>query len=106
MTPVLVTTTVSSLEEGEKISRALVEARLAACVNILGPVQSIYRWKGEIQQEEEYKLIIKSFSDNWRDLELAIKGLHSYEIPEITMIAIKEVDPGYLNWMFEVTDKK
>lgn len=106
MTPVLITTTVSSVEEAEKISKALVEIRLAACVNTIGPVNSVYRWKDEIQQDKEYKLFIKSFSENWSDICLAIKKLHSYEVPEITMIEMKDVDPGYLNWMYEITDKK
>ena len=105
MTPALITTTVSSPEEGEKISRALVENRLAACVNIVGPVKSFYRWQDEIQQDEEYKLFIKSCSENWEELQLAIKKLHSYEVPEISMIAMKEVEPGYLNWMSEMMDK-
>ena len=102
MKPVLITSTTSSLEEARNIASVLVKEKLAACVNIIGPIRSIYTWKDKIEEEEEYKLFIKSFETNWLALSTSIKKHHSYAVPEITMLHIENTNPDYLDWMHQV----
>ena len=102
MKPILITSTTSTLEEARNIASILVKEKLAACVNIIGPIRSIYTWKGDIEDEEEYKLFIKSFESNWPALSAAIKKHHSYDVPEITMVTIENLNPDYLDWMRQV----
>jgi len=102
MTPVLVTSTTGSIEEAEKISSLLVEKKLAACVNIVGPVTSVYWWEGAVQKEEEYKLFIKSSSERFSSLLQEIKKHHGYSVPEVTAVPIKDLNPDYRRWMKEI----
>jgi len=90
-------------DEAAKIARALVEERLAPCVNILGPVRSVYRWRGAIESEREYLLVIKSHARLYSRVERKVRELHSYEVPEIIAVAIAQGSKPYLDWLIEST---
>src|ERR1700687_2214496 len=96
---ILVLTTAGSRDEARKIGRLLVERLLAACVNIVPQVGSIYRWAGEIEEAEEYLLIIKTTRRAFETVRAAILELHSYEVPECTSISIDDGSVGYLSWI-------
>ena len=99
----IVLTTAGSPQEAEKIARALVEGRLAACVNIVPQIQSVYRWKDKIEQETEWLLIIKTKTNLFESVADAIKELHSYELPECVMLELSSGSERYLNWIRENT---
>ena len=99
---IVVLSTCASPEEAEKIARALVEKKLAACVNILPAVRSIYRWKGAIEDDQETLLLIKSSRALFGELRAEIQKLHSYEIPEAIAIPIVDGLERYLEWMADV----
>ncbi len=101
--PIVVFVTCGSEEEGLKIANALVEARLAACVNLISPIRSIYRWEGKIWDEKEWLLIIKTQKDKFEELERKVKALHSYSVPEIISLPIVEGSSAYLGWIRENT---
>jgi len=94
-------TTCSNEEEAEKLARALVERRLAACVNLVPGVRSIYRWKGAIETEGEVLLLIKTLRERTAALEKAIGELHSYDVPELVVLPIDSGSPAYLDWIGE-----
>jgi len=81
------------------LARALVEARLAACVNILGPCQSVYRWQGQIEEATEIPVLIKTTAERYAALEAAIRRQHPYELPEIIAVPIQHGLPDYLAWV-------
>ena len=98
----VVLVTCNSVREGRKIGRALVEARLAACVNVLQtPIESIYRWKGSVDTAKEFLLIIKTSRARLKALEAAVKRLHSYDVPEIIALPIEKGSQDYLAWLSE-----
>jgi len=97
----LVLTTCGSLEEARSISHALVERQLAACVNIVPQVESVYRWQGEIETATEWLLLIKTTEDACNRLRAALSELHSYELPECIEIAIEDGSAAYLEWIGE-----
>jgi periplasmic divalent cation tolerance protein len=94
-----VQTTVSSEEEAEAMSRALVERRLAACVQVLGPVSSRYRWKGEVEEAHEWLCVAKTEAARYEEVEAAICELHAYEEPEVIATPIVAGSRGYLDWV-------
>lgn len=94
-----VTTTTDKREDAERIARSLVEARLAGCVQILGPITSIYRWKGRIETAGEWLCLIKSREDLYGPIEQAIRALHPYETPEIIATPVTEGSSEYLDWL-------
>lgn len=96
---ILVLTTTGSEEEAGKIARALVERRLAACVNISPRVSSTYRWQGKIEEAEEFLLIIKTSAEKFDHIRNAIRELHSYEVPECIAIPIVDGSVSYLTWI-------
>lgn len=96
--------TAGSKEEGERIAKSLVEERLAACANVVFPMRSIYRWKGEICDEEEALLIIKSTKARLQDLIRRVQNLHSYETPEIIALPVIQGSEEYLKWVQEETE--
>jgi periplasmic divalent cation tolerance protein len=96
---IIVLTTVGAKEEARAIADALVERRLAACVNILGPIESVFRWKGEVDFANEYQLLIKTTDAAFEAVRAAIKELHSYELPECIKISIAGGSPAYLDWV-------
>lgn len=95
----VVLTTVGLIEKAEHLAKALVERRLAACVNIVGPIRSIYRWQGAIEDQQEYLLVIKTTKERAVELEAAFAELHPYELPEHVELSIAGGGPGYLDWI-------
>ena len=102
---ILVLVTCGSEEEALKIAHSLVEERLAACVNLISPVRSIYRWEGKIWDEKEWILFIKTQKERFEELERKVKSLHSYSVPEIIGLPIVEGADSYLKWLEEMTQK-
>jgi periplasmic divalent cation tolerance protein len=96
---ILVLTTCASEEEAKRIARALVERRLAACVNIVPGLRSVYRWRGALEEESECLLVIKSRRDLFDELRAGIESLHSYELPELIALPVVEGSEAYLNWL-------
>lgn len=96
---VIVLTTAGSEVEAKKITHALVEGKLAACVNIVPKIQSVYRWKGEVEEAEEFLLVIKTARSKQEEVNSAIRKLHSYELPECVVLAIDGGDEKYLRWI-------
>src|SRR6266446_5609766 len=94
----LVLSTAGSKEEAQKIARTLVERLLAACVNIVA-VESIYRWEGEVEQAQEWLLVIKTTDDAFDRVRAAIAELHSYEVPECISISVEDGSAEYLQWI-------
>lgn len=94
-----VTTTTETKADAERIARSLVEARLAACVQIVGPIQSIYRWKGRVVTSGEWLCLIKSREDRYGAIEEAIRSLHPYETPEIIAVSVVAGSRDYLDWL-------
>jgi periplasmic divalent cation tolerance protein len=94
-----VVTTTSSKEEAESIARALVERRLAACVQVAGPIASTYHWKGRLESAQEFLCIIKTRESHYLALEDAIRELHSYEVPEILAFQVSSGNRAYLDWL-------
>ena len=88
-----------STSEGERLAKALVETRLAACVNIVSPVKSVFRWQGKVCEEKEVLLVIKSARENLDQVVEQVKKLHTYEVPEIIALPILGGSEDYLNWL-------
>jgi periplasmic divalent cation tolerance protein len=100
---VLVLSTVARAEDGERIGRALVERGLAACVNVVPGLVSIYRWKGAVEREEERLLLIKTRRERFAALREALVALHPYEVPEVLALPIEDGHAPYLQWLDENT---
>jgi periplasmic divalent cation tolerance protein len=98
---VLVLTTVPDSDQGEVIARTLVEERLAACVNVLPPMASIYRWRGGVERESERQLIIKTTRQRVEGLRARLTALHPYELPEFIVLAVADGGAAYLQWIEE-----
>ena len=96
---IVVYVTEESAEEGKRLASALVEERLAACVNRLGPVQSTYRWKGRVERSEEHLLIIKTSEGLFDRLNKRVQELHSYSVPEVIALPVVDGNEGYLKWL-------
>jgi periplasmic divalent cation tolerance protein len=92
----------ASLEEAERIARAVVEKQLAACVNLLPAVRSIYRWKDAVEDQQETLLLMKSSRGLFDQLRAQIEKMHSYEVPEVIAIPMVAGSQGYLDWMNRV----
>jgi len=95
----LVLTTAGSEAEARKIAQALVERRLAACVNIIPRIQSVYRWEGKVEQAEEFLLLIKTVKAREAEVRAAICELHAYDLPECIAIPIESGSTDYLKWL-------
>jgi periplasmic divalent cation tolerance protein len=98
---IVILSTCSDEEEAERIARALVDARLAACVNVLPKMRSFYRWKGEVEDATECLLVIKSSRPLFGELRSALEKAHSYEVPEVVALPVVDGAPNYLNWLHE-----
>ncbi len=103
MDEIIIFITASSEEEAAKIARALVEARLAGCVNIIKNIRSIYSWQGKIEDEPEVLMIVKTQKSLFDSLTKKVEELHSYTVPEIIVLPIVEGSKDYLKWLREVT---
>ncbi len=103
MTTLLVLTNLPDRPTAEALARELVEARLAACVNILAPCHSVYRWQGSIETADEVPMLIKTSSERYLALEAAIRRRHPYELPEVIALPIREGLPEYLAWVADET---
>jgi periplasmic divalent cation tolerance protein len=94
-----VVTTISCKVGAEKIAKFLINKRLAACIQILGPIKSIYRWKGKIEIAKEWVCVIKTRTSLYKKVEAAIKKIHPYEVPEIISVPIALASKDYLKWI-------
>jgi periplasmic divalent cation tolerance protein len=99
MSALLVLTNLPDRAAAERLADALVEQRVAACVNILAPCHSVYRWKGSVQREDEHPVLIKTTSERYPALESAIRDAHPYELPEIIALPVERGLPAYLAWV-------
>jgi periplasmic divalent cation tolerance protein len=96
---VLVLTTADSAELAEQIATALVDERLAACVNVSAPMQSTYRWAGTVERATEHQLVIKTTQAHVGAVQKRLAELHSYELPEFLVVPVAAGSPGYLDWV-------
>jgi periplasmic divalent cation tolerance protein len=99
---IIVLVTTANKPEAEKISQALLKDRLIACANIINPVTSFFFWSGKIDKAEECLVVMKSRRDLFAELAERLKGLYSYEVPEVLALPIVEGSAAYLGWMSEV----
>ena len=99
MSGLLVLTNLPERAAAERIADALIDQRLAACVNILAPCRSVYRWKGGVQHDEEHPMLIKTTAERYPALEQALRAAHPYELPEIIAVPIERGLPAYLEWV-------
>jgi periplasmic divalent cation tolerance protein len=95
----LVITNVPDRAVAERLADMLIEKRLAACVNILAPCRSVYRWKDAVQHDEEHPMLIKTTQERYAALEQALRAGHPYELPEIIAVPIERGLPAYLDWV-------
>ena len=99
MSALVVLTTTPNLNEAESLARKIIEAKLAACVQVLPAMKSFYFWEGAVQAETEHLLLIKTLSGKYDELEKFIQTNHSYEVPEIVGLAAENVSAKYLSWI-------
>jgi periplasmic divalent cation tolerance protein len=90
-------------EQARSIARILVGERLAACVNIIGPIRSVYRWRDAVEDEPEYLLVIKTRATLYNKVERRVLELHTYEVPEVLALKIDRGSPPYVKWLLEST---
>jgi periplasmic divalent cation tolerance protein len=100
---VIVLTTVQDEQRSEAIARALVTERLAACVNVLPPMTSFYRWKGTVEREAERQLVVKTTADRVAAVQARIRELHPYELPELLVLPVADGGAAYLEWVVSET---
>lgn len=98
--------TASGSEEASRIASLLVEERLAACVNIISSIESVYRWQGKVTRDTETLMIIKTTGERYAELERRVKELHSYTTPEVIALKIESGSKAYLDWLRESTAKE
>jgi len=99
MSALLVLTNLPDRAAAERLADILIEKKLAACVNILAPCRSVYRWKGALQHDEEHPMLIKTTVERYSLLEQAIRAAHPYELPEIIAVPLERGLPEYLQWV-------
>jgi len=99
----IILTTAGSQEEARKLAHALVERRLAACVNIVPRIESVYRWQGKVDAAEEWLLLIKTQAEFFERVRDAVKELHSYDLPECVMLEVTAGSQEYLDWITKNT---
>ncbi len=98
-----VLTTIDSREGAERIARAVVEARAAACAQIVGPIHSTYWWDNAVETAEEWQILMKTTEERYPELETAVRGAHSYDVPEIIATPITHGGKDYLSWVTKET---
>ena len=99
MSTLLVLTNLPDRAAAEKLADAIVAKNLAACVNILAPCRSVYRWKGAVQHDEEHPMLIKTTRERYAALESEMRAQHPYELPEVIAVPIERGLPAYLDWV-------
>ena len=99
MSTLLVLTNLPDRAAAERLAEELVQKNLAACVNILGPCRSVYRWKGAVQHDKEHPMLIKTTHERYGALEQTLRAGHPYELPEIIAVPIERGLPAYLEWV-------
>lgn len=102
----MVLTTLPGDADAAAFGRSLVQERLAACVNLLAPMESVYRWEGQVEQERERQVIIKTSRARLSDLWDRVRELHPYEVPEFLVLTIADGNEAYLRWVGESTKEK
>lgn len=102
---IIVLVTTPNSDEASRIADALVTKQLAACVNIVPSIQSIYRWEGKVARDQESLMIIKSTEERYAELERLVKELHSYTTPEVVALKIERGSEQYLKWLRESTEQ-
>lgn len=100
---IVVLVTVGGRDDGDRIAAALVGERLAACVNIVGPIRSIYRWNDQVQRDDEWLLIVKTRDTLFANLSARVRALHPYETPEVIALPITAGSDAYLHWLRAAT---
>ena len=105
MQPLLVLTNVPDQDTAEKLARALIEDRAAACVNVLAACRAIYRWQGAVETADEIPLLIKTTAANYARVEVIVRAHHPYDVPELIAIPITHGLPAYLDWVAKETEK-
>lgn len=103
MQTLLVFTNLPDADAAHALAGRLVEARLAACVNVLAPCSSVYRWQGKVEDAQEVPLLIKTRAALYEAVEATIRELHPYELPEIVAVTVQRGLPGYLEWIVSET---
>ncbi len=103
MTTLLVLTNLPDRAAAERLAEALIAQRVAACVNILAPCRSVYRWREAVQHDEEHPMLIKTSAERYPALEAAIRAGHPYELPEIVAVPVERGLPAYLDWVAQET---
>ncbi|MEM2319195.1 MAG: divalent-cation tolerance protein CutA [Candidatus Bathyarchaeia archaeon] len=98
-TPIVVLVTASSRGEADKIARLLLEEKLVACVNIIGPIHSLFWWQGKIDEAQEHLILMKTRKDLFGKVSEKVKAIHSYEVPEIIALPIAEGFKPYIEWL-------
>src|SRR3982750_643479 len=106
MSTLLVLTNLPDRAAAERLAELLVEKHLAACVNILAPCRSVYRWKDAVQHDEEHPMLIKTTAERYPALEQALREGHPYELPEIIAVSVERGLPAYLEWVAVETKTK
>jgi periplasmic divalent cation tolerance protein len=102
----VVVTTVGTEEEANRLARELVARRHSCCVNILPIQRSVYRWQGEICEDSEFMLLVKTLEEEYEKVEAAIQELHSYELPEILAFNVRRGEEGFLHWITACLSKE
>lgn len=105
MEPLLVLTNVPDDASAEKLALALIESRAAACVNIMAPCRSIYRWQGAVEMTDEIPLLIKTTAEQYPQVERIVRAQHPYAVPELIALPITHGLPAYLDWLATETEK-
>ena len=100
-----VSTTVEKKEDADRIAKTLVETRMAACVQVIGPIRSTYWWKGRVEEEGEWLCVMKTREELYADLEASLRAVHPYEVPEIVAVPVVKGSERYLHWIEEETRK-
>ena len=103
MSAIVIYSTCPDIESAERISRHIVEQRMAACVNLIPGITSIYTWDGNIQRDQEVLLVMKSTKDRFDDIQNLISDEHPYDLPELIAVPITESSPDYLEWIKQCT---
>ena len=102
---VVVLVTTANADEGARLGRTLVEERLAACANVIGPIRSIYRWQGAVEEADEHLVLLKARGADVGALEARVRALHSYDVPEVLALPVTAGSAPYLDWLADATTR-